>query len=147
MSTPTKEDAVNRIDPFSPAKTGIDTSGNPVALGDIDSDGYFVGHITTAGLQELWPVEPSPVPPPEPAPPLPIPPPGRTRSRFKAFEGNIEAITDIKIDLVNHPPHLLKLIDQLVEFERQRHPLQIVQTESKPLHRVALVFYSVKLLA
>ena len=49
MSTPTKEDAVNRIDPFSPAKTGIDTSGNPVALGDIDSDGYFVGHITIDG--------------------------------------------------------------------------------------------------
>ena len=49
MTIPTKEDAVNRIDPLSPRKTGIDTSGNPVALGDIDSDGVFVGYIGIDG--------------------------------------------------------------------------------------------------
>lgn len=37
------------IDPDSPREWGLDTSGVPRELGDIDSDGYFVGYIDEEG--------------------------------------------------------------------------------------------------
>jgi hypothetical protein len=38
------------IDPRSPCKSGHDSHGNPVKLGDRDTGGYFVGYIDTDGL-------------------------------------------------------------------------------------------------
>jgi hypothetical protein len=40
------------IDPTSPRESGIDTSGKPVRLGDLDSDGMFVGYIDAGGT--VW---------------------------------------------------------------------------------------------
>jgi hypothetical protein len=40
---------MNRIDPHSPRKAGRDLAGKIVRLGDLDSDGYFVGYISEDG--------------------------------------------------------------------------------------------------
>ncbi len=41
---------MNRIDPNSPRQAGLDSNGQPVKLGERDSEGYFVGWIDENGL-------------------------------------------------------------------------------------------------